>query len=48
MYLCKFGAENPTAGLEDRAQKMQNLQGFFKDGHQNHINFTFCHNDTIH
>ena len=32
MYLCKFGAENPT-GLEeqeDRAQKRLNLQ-FFKD-----------------
>ena len=30
MYLCKFGAENPT-GSEDRAQKRLNLLFFFKD-----------------
>ena len=29
MYLCTFGAENPT-GLEDRAKKRLNLQ-FFND-----------------
>ena len=57
MYLCKFGAGNPT-GLEDRAQKSLNLH-FFKDddlsyvwpwklgqGHQNYI--ILFNNDTIH
>ena len=58
MYLCKFGAYK-TFGSEDRAQKRLNIQFFKDDdleircpsklgqGHQNHINSTFCHNDTI-